>query len=159
MKSDDSDISNAALLQAIHSLTARFDSQDRKLEDIADKIRQNSIMITTISKSVEFNAAEIKEYKQKYVILEKQTAVLVKSNEELRLKTSELERYKRRWNLRIKGMKEHADEDARKEVIELLSSIAPHLAKKLEDVVDSVHRIGKKESGRHRQMIVQFAMR
>lgn len=159
VKSDDSDISNAALLQAIHSLTARFDSQDRKLKDIADKIRQNSIMITTISKSVEFNAAEIKEYKQKYVILEKQTAVLVKSNEELRLKTSELERYKRRWNLRIKGMKEHADEDARKEVIELLSSIAPHLAKKLEDVVDSVHRIGKKESGRHRQMIVQFAMR
>ncbi|ROL44884.1 hypothetical protein DPX16_21251 [Anabarilius grahami] len=59
----------------------------------------------------------------------------------------------------IKGMKEHADEDARKEVIELLSSVAPHLAKKLEDVVDSVHWIGKKESGRHRQMIVQFAMR
>lgn len=159
VKPDNGEISNAALLQAINSLTARFDSQDRKLEDIADKIRQNSIMIVNISKSVEFNAAEIKEYKQKYVVLEKKTAVLEQSNEELRLKTSELERYKRRWNLRIKGMKEHVDEDARKEVTELLGSIAPHLTQKLEDVVDSVHRVGKKESVRHRQMIVQFTMR
>lgn len=44
-------------------------------------------------------------------------------------------------------MKEHVDEDARKEVTELL------------DVVDSAHRVGKKESGRHRHMIVQFTMR
>ncbi|KAG1956933.1 hypothetical protein F2P79_008389, partial [Pimephales promelas] len=116
-------------------------------------------MIVNISKAVDFNAAEIKEYKQKYAVLEKKTAVLEKSNEDLRLKTSELERYKRRWNLRIKGMKEHVDEDARKEVTDLLGTIAPHLAQKLEDVVDSVHWIGKRESGRHRQMIVQFTMR
>lgn len=61
-----------------------------------------------------------------------------------------------RWNLRIKGMKEPADENAQKEVVELLGNIAPHLAQKLEDVSDSV---GRKESGRHRQMIVQFTVR
>lgn len=61
-----------------------------------------------------------------------------------------------RWNLRIKGMKEPADENAQKEVVELLGNIAPHLAQKLEDVRDSV---GRKESGRHRQMIVQFTVR
>lgn len=36
---------------------------------------------------------------------------------------------------------------------------APHLVQKLEDVVDTVHRIGKKEPGKPRQMIVQFTMR
>jgi len=56
-----------------------------------------------------------------------------------------LERYNRTGNLRIKGMKEHVDKDARKEVTELLGTIAPHLAQKLEDVTD-------------RQMIVQFNM-
>ncbi|KAI2647538.1 Undecaprenyl-diphosphatase [Labeo rohita] len=94
-------------------------------------------MIATISKSVEFNVAEIKECKQKCGVLEKQAAALVKSSEDL-------ERYKRRWNLRIRGLKELADEDARKEAIELLGNIAPHLAQKLEDVVDSV-LLGKKE--------------
>lgn len=159
VKSDDGDISNAALLQAINTLTTRFDSQDRKLEDIADQIRQNSTMIVSISKSVEFNAAEIKDLKQKCVVLEKQTTHLIKSNEELKLKTSEMERYKRRWNLRIKGMKEHDNEDIRKEVNLLLAEITPHLVQKLEDVVDSVHRVGRRESGRHRQIIVQFTMR
>lgn len=82
VKLDYSDISSAALLHAINSLmakldsqdkslTVRFDSQDRKLEDIADKIRQNSITIATSSKLVECKAAEIKEYKSKHVILEK----------------------------------------------------------------------------------------
>lgn len=145
MKPEDTEISNPALLQAINSLAARFDSQDKKLEDISDKLRQNSIMIATVSKSVEFNSEEIKECKQRCGALEKQTTALVKSNEELRSKTSELKRYKRRWNLRIKGMKEQAAEDSRKEVVELFSTIAPHLAHKLEDVVDSVHRIGKME--------------
>ncbi|KAI2655595.1 Leucine-rich repeat serine/threonine-protein kinase 2 [Labeo rohita] len=69
-------------------------------------------MIATISKSVEFNAAEIKECKQKCGVLEKQAAALLKSTVELRSKTSETERYKRRWNLHIKGLKKHADEDA-----------------------------------------------
>ncbi|KAL0152576.1 hypothetical protein M9458_052299 [Cirrhinus mrigala] len=44
-----------------------------------------------------------------------------------RLTRPRVERYKWRWNLRIKGLKEFADEDARKEVMEFSGNIAPHL--------------------------------
>lgn len=49
----DEDITNATLLQAITSLTAHFDSQDEKLEEMANQMRMNSIMVAEISKAVE----------------------------------------------------------------------------------------------------------
>ncbi|KAI2647640.1 hypothetical protein H4Q32_030761 [Labeo rohita] len=70
-----------------------------------------------------------------------------------------MERYKRRWNLRINGLLEKSDEDPRREVCRLIGELAPHLVHKLENVIDSVHHVGKKERGRQRQMIVQFTMR
>lgn len=41
----------------------------------------------------------------------------------------------------------------------LIAEIAPHLIQKREDIVDTAHRIGRKEVGKSRQMIVQFTMR
>lgn len=65
LKPQEEDITNATLLQAITSLTARFDSQDEKLEELANQMRNNCIMIAEISKAVEFNSAEIKDCKEK----------------------------------------------------------------------------------------------
>ena len=56
-------------------------------------------------------------------------------------------------------MKEKPEEDARKETIAMIAEIAPHLIHKVEDIVDTVHRVGKKELGKPRQVIVQFTMR
>lgn len=53
-------------------------------------------------------------------------ATIIKENNELKEKSQELDRYKRRWNLRIRGLKEKMNEDIRKEVIQLLSKIDPH---------------------------------
>lgn len=158
LRPHDEEITNATLLQAITSLTARFDSQDEKLEELANQMRKNSIMVAEISKVVEFNAAEIKECKEKCLETNKSLLGLTTSHKELASRTSELERYKRRWNLRINGMKEKPEEDPRGEVIGLFAEIAPHLFQKLDDFVDTVHRIGKKEPGKPRQMIVQFTM-
>ncbi|CAM4271655.1 unnamed protein product [Leuciscus chuanchicus] len=153
IRSCEDDVANATLLQAITSLTARFDSQDEKFEEMANQMRRNSVMIAEISKAVEFNAAEIKECKEKCQETRKSLLNLTTSHKDLENRTSELERYKRRWNLRINGMKERPEEDPRREVIGLIAEIAPHLVQKLEDVVDTVHRIGKKEPGKPRQMI------
>ncbi|MGL4247922.1 MAG: hypothetical protein ACRCR5_03930 [Lactococcus garvieae] len=147
----DEEITNATLLQAITSLTARFDSQDEKTEEMAIQMRKNCVMIAEISKALEFNAAEIKECKDKCLETSKSLLGLTTSQKDLASRTSELERYKRRWNLRINGMKEKPEDDPRREVIGLFAKIAPHLVKKLEDSVDTVHRIGKKEPGKPRQ--------
>lgn len=112
-KSQEEDITNATLLQAITSLTARFDSQDEKLEGMANQMRNNSIMIAEISKAVEFNSAEIKDCKEKCNEMCKSVQSLTAAQNDLENRTSDLERYKRRWNLRINSMKEKSEEDAR----------------------------------------------
>ncbi|ROL47372.1 hypothetical protein DPX16_23796 [Anabarilius grahami] len=154
LKSDEEEISNVVLLQAINALTARFDTQDSKMEVLMDQMRKNSVMIAEISKAVEFNAAEIKDCKRENVEMSKEIAKINKTDTELRNRMVELERYKRRWNLRINGLQEKSDEDPRKEVCGLIAEKAPHLVHKLEDIIDSVHRVGKKEHGKQRQMIV-----
>lgn len=47
-------------------------------------------------------------------------------------------------------------EDIRKEVIKILAKIAPEWSDNMEDIVDTVHQIGRKEEGRNRQVIIQF---
>lgn len=65
-------------------------------------------------------------------------------NAEIKEKASEQDRYKRRWNLRIRGMKEKMNEDTRKDDIQLLSKIAPQWEKNVEDIVDTVNQIDRK---------------
>lgn len=150
------EISNAALLETI---VARFDLQDGKLSSIEHKITENSLMIVNLTKAVEFNTAEIKDCKTKINLFEKQLTSVVTSHADLISRMSELEHYKRRWNLRVIGMKETAGDDIRREVVSLLAEIAPHLQHKLEDIVDTVHRVGPKTKDKSRQVIIQFCMR
>ena len=108
---------------------------------------------------MELNATEIKECKVKIQAIEKEMPHLVKDNEELKDKVTEAERYKRRWNLKIHGLKEKVDENTRDVVKSILSKLAPQWDTSMDSVVDTVHRIGRKEEGRDRQVIIQFTMR
>lgn len=57
-------------------------------------------------------AAKIKEYNSKIATLEKEMPKS-KENKELMDKNIELERYRRRWNLKIQGLKEKDREETR----------------------------------------------
>lgn len=145
-------VPNEALVQAIEKLTA-------KIDNFGAQLRENSVIVANISKLVEMNAAEIKDCKAKMQSVEKEMPRFVKENEELTEKVTELERYKRRWSLKIHGLKEKDDEHIRDIVIGILSKIAPQWATSMETVVDTVHRLGRREEGKSRQVIVQFTMR
>lgn len=149
---DSSEMLNASLVEAIEKLTSKIDS-------FGDQLRENSVMVASIAKLVELNATEIKECKIKIQAMEKEVPRLVKENIELKEKVTELERYKRRWNLKIHGLKEKVDEKPRDVVMSILSKLAPQWSTSMESVVDSAHRIGRKEEGRDRQIIIQFTMR
>lgn len=45
------------------------------------------------------------------------------------------------------------------DVLALLSKIAPSMARIMNDAVDTVHRIGRKEENKTRQVIIQFTKR
>lgn len=150
--SNKNDAELSALTEAIGKLTVRFD-------EFGDQLRQNSVMVASLAKVVEVNSADIKACSAKLRDLEKLVPALVKENAELKERVVEQERYKRRWNLKIHGLKEKNDENTRKEVLAILSKITPHCASTLDLVVDTVHRLGIRQVGRHRPIIIQFTMR
>lgn len=112
------DISNADILEAIYSLCKIFDKQKKKLEELSKKMEENCNAISEVKE-------EMKAHKQKEAVLELELSDLKKENKELRSRVGELDRYKRRWNLRIKGSSEKQNENIRQEVITLLAKIAP----------------------------------
>jgi len=112
------EVPNASLVEAIEKLTSRIDR-------FGDQLRENSVMVANVTRLVEMNATEIKESKIKIQAIEKEMPRLVKENEELKGKVTELERYKRRWNLKIHGLKEKVDENTRDVVKSILSKLAP----------------------------------
>ncbi|KAL3979010.1 tripartite motif-containing protein 35 [Sarotherodon galilaeus] len=147
------------ILAAIQALHVRFDKQDDKMADINNKLSENASLIANLVESIEFNAAEVRDCKDKIAGLEKEASTLRREVDELKEKARERDRYSRRWNLRIKGMKEGMGEDIRKEVIKILAKIAPEWSDNMEYIVDTVHWIGRKEEGRNRQVMIQFTKR
>ncbi|KAL4006234.1 CD82 antigen [Sarotherodon galilaeus] len=147
------------ILAAIQALHVRFDKQDDKMVHINNKLSENASLIASLAESIEFNAAEVRDCKDKIAGLEKEASTLRREVDDLKEKARERDRYSRRWNLRIKGMEEGMGEDIRKEVIKILAKIAPEWSDNMEYIVDTVHRIGRKEEGRNRQVIIQFTKR
>ncbi len=77
--------------------------------------------------------------------MEKEVEHLRAANAEIKEKASEQDRYKRKWNLRIRWMKEKMNEDTRNDVIHLLVKIAPHWEKNME--VRFIGSAGRRRTG------------
>lgn len=150
-------VSNSTILEAIQSMAQKFDEQ---LTDLREQAKQSSCMIASLAKAVQFNNEEIKECKIKITETEKQNELLTKENKELRERIKEQERYKMRWCLKVQGMVEKNGENIRKEVLQFFNKIIPDMeARQMEDAVDIVHRVGKREGNRPRAVVVLFSRR
>lgn len=143
---------DSALYDAIQKLTGKIDVLSAQLTATSD-------MLEKLSARTDKNEADIMDCNVKVAKLEITVPTLAKENEELKDRVLELERYKRRWNLKLQGLKEKYDENTRSEVIDILAKIAPQWAASVESTVDTVHRLGRKEDGKHRQIIIQFTAR
>ncbi|XP_013889076.1 uncharacterized protein LOC106536364 [Austrofundulus limnaeus] len=142
----------SAVLDAIRQLTDKIDT-------LGSQLQQNSGMLANIAKAVEFNAAEIKDCQTRLGSTENDVAALKKDKTELLERVLELERYKRRWNLKIRGLKEKDGENIREVVTSLLVKISPSWASNINLIVDSVHRLGRHMENQTRQVIIQFTQR
>ncbi|KAK7925987.1 hypothetical protein WMY93_008297 [Mugilogobius chulae] len=147
-------ISNKTIFEAILGLEKKFEAQ---LEDIKEQNRQSAAMVTSLAKAVEFNAAEMVDCKKKVAKLETANEQLLKENDDLKNRVREQERYRMRWCLKLKGVKENKDENIRANVLQTLQKIAPDL--KFDEAVDIVHRLGKRVDGRNRNVVVLFTQR
>ena len=146
------EVSNAAIFEAVKSLTSMVESFNSRLNE-------NTLAIANLAKSLDFNLKEIKDCKDRVSVLEKQISAVTTENKDLKMRLLECERYKRRWNLRVHGLKETEGENTRERMIKILSKITPQWSEKMGDIVDSAHRLGRNVDGKNRQIIVQFIMR
>ncbi|XDV41325.1 hypothetical protein PO909_010213 [Leuciscus waleckii] len=56
----------------------------------------------------------------------------------------EVERYKRRWNLRLYSLTEQTGEDVKAQVVDICCAILPELTTKIQQDVDTVYWLGRK---------------
>ncbi|KAL0151692.1 hypothetical protein M9458_052991 [Cirrhinus mrigala] len=153
------DILDENLLQSAQDL--RLGRRSKVQDDHAkkDKVRDDHAkedMIKANSSAIDKNKKDISE-------LQSQVAHLKKENAILKSACEEHARYKRRWNLRLTGLPEKDDGNVRETVIGILTWIFPVSAERLHDTVDTVHRLGKRESAAtsnnvSRVVIIQFGM-
>lgn len=152
-RDESKEVSMESIYDAIHTLSQRFeerlDAFERKFENFEQRIQNNE-------KGVTGNKNEI-------IQLNAQVDRLTKENKELKERCREIERYGRRWNLKLIGLPEKENEDIREMVIGILTRVIPISVEKLRDKVDTVHRLGKKDDPafnmRPRPIIMQFGMR
>lgn len=154
------EISTSILYAAIQSLSRKFDENSEYIRAFEFQLKQNTDAIVRITESMDANTTVLKGVKEDVDKLKTQVTHLQKENELLKQKCVEHDRYKRRWCLRLNGIPEREDEDARSVMIDILSQIVPHSPEQLQNTVDTVHCLGKKvKAARPRQIIIQFGMR
>lgn len=151
--------SNAAILAAIGTL-------QNMMQDFKAELKLNTLTIANIAKAVEFNSAEIKDCKEQCQKLHAEVKQLKEENADLGKKVAEgekraveLERYNRRWNLRLNGLQEEKDENTRQIISDIIGKIVPLWREKMDFILDSVHRLGPSITNRPRQIIMQFTGR
>ncbi|KAJ0063915.1 hypothetical protein NL108_013724 [Boleophthalmus pectinirostris] len=156
----------ATVLAAIKTQSDQIQDVRVLLTDVQKDLKENTLTLTNLTKSVEYNSSQIKDCKEKNRKLESEVIQLKEKNADLEKRAAEVEsrmaeaeRYKRRWNLRLNGLKEDKGENTRDLVVSLLSKIAPHWKEKMGFILDSVHRVGPHTTNHPRQVIMQFTMR
>ncbi|XP_028296938.1 uncharacterized protein LOC114458738 [Gouania willdenowi] len=114
-----------------------------------------------LKKTLDFVSEEVRDVKGRVTKLEVRVTKEEGRGEACQYRVTEVERYLRRWNLRLFGVKESEREDPRKAVIEICQSVLPESKDCLPYTVDTVHRIGprRQNDNRPRAIIIQFTSR
>lgn len=129
-------------------------------DELKSLVQNNTVQITSLRGEVEVVCRQMSEVKGKVSQLELSLDEEKKHVNMLESRITEMERYSRRWNLKLHGVAERVeDKDVRKEVIRICQVLLPSDAERLPDVIDTVHRVGVKKSDSTRGIILQFTSR
>lgn len=159
--SNDPPTSNEIISHLSALINRRSDSLEIMVKENSSMVKENALKIEGLKKSIDFMHAEMKDVKKKVNDLERKVKRGEDQLDNHQLRLSNLERYSRRWNLKLHGAMETEKEDTRRKVIEICQSVLPEQKQKLPDVIDTVHRLGPRKQGNAnpRGIIIQFTSR
>lgn len=154
------EISLSTLLDAIQKLTAKMDETHDKVISIDNTVAVSCEKLDKLSEKVSHMSEEIKTHGVKIALIEKENKELRAENLRLKENFDEMQRYSRRWNLKLQGVPERDGEDTRSVTISILKQVVPGIQDKMEDVIDVAHRLGLRRSdGAPRNIVMRFTMR
>ncbi|KAL1276877.1 hypothetical protein QQF64_023550 [Cirrhinus molitorella] len=144
-----------------HLLSQRSQLINSRSDTIEKMVSANALKIEGLKKTVDFACAEINDIKSKVNHFETRLTTEEKKMGFCEQRLTDLERYSRRWNLRLQGVTEKGQEDVRAEAIRICESTFPEGGHSLADKIDTVHRVGRRlqNSSRPRYIIIQFSSR
>lgn len=154
VKKDKTEMAAADVIATLSQLiNTRSDELKKLVED-------NTVHISILTENVDAICKQMSEVKDKVSQLE----VAFEGEKEhvckLDSRVTDLERYSRRWNLKLHGVDERVeDKGVRQEVIRICQMLLPGDSERLPNVIDTVHRIGVKKNNSSRSIILQFSSR
>ncbi len=141
----------------ITKLSELINMRSDKLESM---VAANTSHIAGLKEKLNSVCEDVNEVKTKVSQVESSLLKESKRIDVLESRITELERYSRRWNLKLQGVSENIDENnVRKEVIRICQNLLPEHSDRLPDVIDTVHRVGMKKVNYTRGVIIQFSSR
>lgn len=140
--------SNDDILNAVLGLLGRY----TRFATLEEKLSSNMNAITEVCSHLKAVEMQVQSNKKEIKGMPEQIA-------KLQQRCDDAERYSRRWNVRLYGMKETPEENVRAEVTKLFSVLAPEDKEKMGFLIDMVHRVGAPRDNSNRPIIIQFNMR
>jgi len=135
---------------------------DLKSDEIVAKLAN---LINTRSDALEemvkATRTEIKDLKEKMCSIERRVEKSEQSTLTCMNRVTDLERYGRRWNIKLHGIPEAVKENIREEVIRICQEVLPQDRDQLPAAIDIAHRVGFKRpnESRPRAVIIRFVVR
>lgn len=148
----DREVSNADILNAVMESTNAVNSLSQRFTTLELDLQKNTSAILKMTEQMNKMETRVKNNEDKVKEMSAGISMLNKKSEEP-------ERYSRRWNLRVQGLRETPGEKVREDVMKLFAVLAPEDKEKLGFLVDTVHRVGVLRDNGIRPIIVQFTMR
>ncbi len=130
-------------------------------DNIENMVSANALKIEGLKETVDFASAEIKDMKGKVSMLEKRVIREEGRMDICQQRISELERYSRRWSLRLYVVEESKKEDVWRKAIGICQAVLPVQKNRLANSIDTVHCLCAKQQNdtKPRGIILQFTSR
>ena len=153
----ETDLTLADALELVSSLAQLINTRSDKLESL---IMENKTVITDLKKQIQTICEDVNSVKGKVAQVKQFYHEEKKRTGVLETRITDLERYSRRWNLRLNGIPETVEnQQVRMEVIKICQAVLPEDKKRLPEVIDTVHHLGTKNAKGPRSVIIQFSPR
>lgn len=132
-----------------------------RADSIEKMVGENLMKIEGLKKTIDFISEEIRDVKSKVKEVDTKVKLQEQQVQSCECRIAELERYSRRWNLRLMGVPENNEENVKMKVINICQKTLMNDNMRVAEGIDIVHRLGRKDPNKTtpRNIIIQFSSR